>query len=123
MEFLENMEIPDAQKKVLDQFWSATSKDMKLSKLDDKDVKRIMLHFRTIKRGFGMTMSEEEYTPEMQLSLDSLTMLLFVRLKASIDGFERRQLSSTTRTVNVSSSSGGGGGAGMKSRISGIFGR
>ena len=123
MEFLEQIDIPDSQKEVLNKFWAATAKDMKLSKLDDKDIKRVMLHFRTIKRGFGMTMSEEAFTPELQLTLDELTMLLYVRLKSSLDGFERRQLSSTTRTVNVTSSPGGGGGGGMKSRVAGIFGR
>jgi hypothetical protein len=60
-----------------------------------------------------MSMPEKDFTFDIYFHLEQLKIILFTRLASAKGGFERRQLSSSTKNINVGDggnrSPGGGG--------------
>ena len=111
--FLEEVDMPMELQAFGTKFWGAISKDVKLSNLTDDNIQLIMLMFESAKQRFLMSMPEKDFTFDIYFHLDQLKMILFTRLASARGGFERRQLSSSTKNINVGNDSrataGGGG--------------
>ena len=119
--FLEEVDMPMELQAFGTKFWAAISKDIKLSNLTDDNIQLIMLMFDSAKQRFLMSMPEKDFTFDIYFHLDQLKMILFTRLASARGGFERRQLSSSTKNINVGNDGGarGGAGGGFIRRITG----
>ena len=116
--FLEEVDMPMELQAFGTKFWAAISKDIKLSNLTDDNIQLIMLMFDSAKQRFLMSMPEKDFTFDIYFHLDQLKMILFTRLASARGGFERRQLSSSTKNINVGNDQQRGGGGGFLKRIS-----
>ena len=81
--------------------------------MTDDNIKLIMLMFESSKQRFLMSIPEKDFTFDIYFHLEQLRMILYTRLTSARGGFERRQLSSSTKNVTIgndgkSGSSGGG---------------
>ena len=115
--FLEEVDMPYELESFGTKFWAAISKDVKLSNLTDDNIKLIMLMFDSSKQRFLMSIPEKDFTFDIYFHLDQLKMILYTRLASARGGFERRQLSSSTKNINVGNDSratAGGGGFGRR---------
>ena len=65
-----------------------------------------------------MSIPEKDFTFDIYFHLDQLKMILYTRLASARGGFERRQLSSSTKNINVGNDQQRGGGGGFLKRIS-----
>ena len=119
--FLEEVDMPMELQAFGTKFWAAISKDIKLSNLTDDNIQLIMLMFDSAKQRFLMSMPEKDFTFDIYFHLDQLKMILFTRLASARGGFERRQLSSSTKNIIVGNDGGarGGAGGGFIRRITG----
>ena len=119
--FLEEVDMPMELQAFGTKFWAAISKDIKLSNLTDDNIQLIMLMFDSAKQRFLMSMPEKDFTFDIYFHLDQLKMILYTRLASARGGFERRQLSSSTKNINVGNDGGarGGAGGGFIRRITG----
>ena len=118
--FLEEVDMPAELQTFGTKFWGAISKDIKLSNLTDDNIKLIMLMFESSKQRYLMAMPEKEFTFDIYFHLEQLKMILFTRLASARGGFERRQLSSSTKNINVGQDqSRGSGGSGLLKRVTG----
>ena len=111
--FLEEVDMPNELYQFGSKFWAAISKDIKLSNMTDDNIKLIMLMFQSSQQRFLMSMPEKDFTFDIYFHLEQLRMILYTRLTSARGGFERRQLSSSTKNVtigndNKANSSGGG---------------
>ena len=116
--FLEEVDMPYELQSFGQKFWAAVSKDVKLSNLTDDNIKLIMLMFESSKQRFLMSIPEKEFTFDIYFHLDQLKMILYTRLASARGGFERRQLSSSTKNINVGNDQTRGSGGGFLKRIS-----
>lgn len=118
--FLEEVDMPAELQQFGTKFWGAISKDVKLSNLTDDNIKLIMLMFDSAKQRFLMAMPEKDFTFDIYFHMDQLKMILFTRLASARGGFERRQLSSSTKNINVGQDQArAGASGGFLKRISG----
>ncbi len=118
--FLEEVDMPMELQSFGTKFWAAVSKDIKLSNLTDDNIKLIMLMFDSSKQRFLMSMPEKDFTFDIYFHLEQLKIILFTRLASARGGFERRQLSSSTKNINVGNDArSGGSGGGFIRRITG----
>jgi len=118
--FLEEVDMPAELQQFGTKFWGAISKDVKLSNLTDDNIQLIMLMFDSAKQRFLMSMPEKDFTFDIYFHLDQLKMILFTRLASARGGFERRQLSSSTKNINVGQDQArAGASGGFLKRISG----
>ena len=111
--FLEEVDLPNELYQFGSKFWAAVSKDVKLSNMTDENIKLLMLMFESSKQRFLMSIPEKDFTFDIYFHLEQLRMILYTRLTSARGGFERRQLSSSTKNVTIgndgSKSSSGGG--------------
>ena len=118
--FLEEVDMPAELQAFGTKFWGAISKDVKLSNLTDDNIKLIMMMFDSSKQRFLMAMPEKDFTFDIYFHMDQLKMILFTRLASARGGFERRQLSSSTKNINVGNDQArGGAGGGFLKRVTG----
>ena len=118
--FLEEVDMPMELQAFGTKFWGAVSKDVKLSNLTDDNIQLIMLMFDSAKQRFLMSMPEKDFTFDIYFHLEQLKMILFTRLASARGGFERRQLSSSTKNINVGNDSrAASGGGGFVRRLTG----
>ena len=118
--FLEEVDMPAELQAFGTKFWGAISKDVKLSNLTDDNIKLIMMMFDSSKQRFLMAMPEKDFTFDIYFHMDQLKMILFTRLASARGGFERRQLSSSTKNIIVGNDQArGGAGGGFLKRVTG----
>ena len=118
--FLEEVDMPMELQQFGTKFWGAVSKDIKLSNLTDDNIKLVMLMFESAKQRFLMSMPEKDFTFDIYFHLEQLKMILYTRLASARGGFERRQLSSSTKNINVGEGgSRAAGGGGIVKRLTG----
>ena len=115
--FLEEVDMPFELQGFGTKFWAAISKDVKLSNLTDDNIKLIMLMFDSAKQRFLMSMPEKDFTFDIYFHMDQLKMILYTRLASARGGFERRQLSSSTKNINVGNDQARGSGGGFLKRL------
>ena len=117
--FLEEVDMPAELQAFGTKFWGAISKDVKLSNLTDDNIKLIMMMFDSSKQRFLMAMPEKDFTFDIYFHMDQLKMILYTRLASARGGFERRQLSSSTKNINVGNDQQRSGGGGFLKRVTG----
>jgi hypothetical protein len=118
--FLEEVDMPAELQAFGTKFWAAISKDVKLSNLTDDNIKLLMMMFESAKQRFLMAMPEKDFTFDIYFHLEQLKMILYTRLASARGGFERRQLSSSTKNINVGQDQArGGAGGGLLKRVTG----
>ena len=115
--FLEEVDMPFELQGFGTKFWAAISKDVKLSNLTDDNIKLIMLMFDSAKQRFLMSMPEKDFTFDIYFHMDQLKMILYTRLASARGGFERRQLSSSTKNINEGNDQARGSGGGFLKRL------
>ena len=122
--FLEEVDMPNELYAFGAKFWAAISKDIKLSNMTDDNIKLIMLMFESSKQRFLMSMPEKDFTFDIYFHLEQLRMILYTRLTSARGGFERRQLSSSTKNVTIGNDGKqGSSGGGFLRRLQGGFSR
>lgn len=122
--FLEEVDLPAELYIFGTKFWAAVSKDIKLSNMTDDNIKLIMLMFESSKQRFLMSIPEKDFTFDVYFHLEQLRMILYTRLTSARGGFERRQLSSSTKNVTIGNDGKqGSSGGGFLRRLQGGFNR
>ena len=122
--FLEEVDLPNELYAFGTKFWAAVSKDIKLSNMTDANIKLIMLMFESSKQRFLMSIPEKDFTFDIYFHLEQLKMILYTRLTSARGGFERRQLSSSTKNVTIGNDGKqGSSGGGFLRRLQGGFNR
>ena len=122
--FLEEVDMPAELYQFGSKFWASISKDIKLSNMTDDNIKLIMLMFQSSQQRFLMSMPEKDFTFDIYFHLEQLRMILYTRLTSARGGFERRQLSSSTKNVTIGNDAkGGSSGGGFLRRLQGGFSR
>ena len=120
--FLEEVDLPAELYIFGTKFWAAVSKDIKLSNMTDDNIKLIMLMFESSKQRFLMSIPEKDFTFDVYYHLEQLRMILYTRLTSARGGFERRQLSSSTKNVTIGNDGKqGSSGGGFLRRLQGGF--
>ena len=122
--FLEEVDLPAELYIFGTKFWAAVSKDIKLSNMTDDNIKLIMLMFESSKQRCLMSIPEKDFTFDVYFHLEQLRMILYTRLTSARGGFERRQLSSSTKNVTIGNDGKqGSSGGGFLRRLQGGFNR
>ena len=120
--FLEEVDLPAELYQFGSKFWASVSKDIKLSNMTDDNIKLIMLMFESSKQRFLMSIPEKDFTFDIYFHLEQLRMILYTRLTSARGGFERRQLSSSTKNVTIGNDGNtGSSGGGFLRRLQGGF--
>ena len=122
--FLEEVDMPNELYAFGAKFWAAISKDIKLSNMTEDNIKLLMLMFESSKQRFLMSIPEKDFTFDIYFHLEQLRMILYTRLTSARGGFERRQLSSSTKNVTIGNDGKqGSSGGGFLRRLQGGFSR
>lgn len=104
-------------------FWAYSSKDIVLSNLADRDIRKLMDGFEETVYDYIIQQPEHNFSWEEYMAIGQFEDWLYVRLKRSKDGFERKMETTETsisrQVLETPKKSGGGGLTGKLKRLFG----
>lgn len=121
---VEDKSIPKHIRK--DLFWAFSDKEMSLSNLTEKDIERVLTGMNVAYNYYLMSKPDYEHTWKDDIDFRQLRMKVFVKLKRSQDGFERKLDATQIRVSQIEEgqikSTGGGIGGRLGKFFRGVFG-